>query len=87
MTSARYHDQLQSPLKTAIHWIEHVAKTNGAPHLRSVAVDLPLYQLYNLDCLAFVLIAVYFVLITIRAILQIAISFICHKSTSKVKKS
>lgn len=32
-----------------MHWVKHVAKNKGAPHLRSVAVELPFYALYNLD--------------------------------------
>lgn len=52
ITSDRYRDQLKTPLQTAIHWVKHVAKNKGAPHLRSAAVDLPFYVYYNLDVYA-----------------------------------
>lgn len=32
-----------------MHWVKHIAKNKGAPHLRSAAVDLPYYIYYNLD--------------------------------------
>lgn len=58
ITSDRYRDQIATPLEIGMHWVKHVAKNKGAPHLRSVAVDLPFYALYNLDVWAFVLLAV-----------------------------
>lgn len=56
--SDRFRDQLRTPLETGMHWVKHVAKNKGAPHLKSVAVDLPFYALYNLDVWAFILIIV-----------------------------
>lgn len=53
LSSDRFRDQPLTPLETAKHWVNHVAKNKGAPHLRSVAVDLPFYALYNLDVWAF----------------------------------
>lgn len=85
VTSDRYRDQLRSPLETGIHWVEHVAKNNGAPHLRCVAVELPFYQLYNLDCWAFVLIALYLTVIVLNAAIRMAISNI--STQSKLKRS
>lgn len=54
LISDRFRDQPLTPLETAIHYVKHVAKNKGAPHLRSVAVDLPFYALYNLDVWAFI---------------------------------
>ncbi|XP_031634155.1 UDP-glucuronosyltransferase 2B15-like isoform X2 [Contarinia nasturtii] len=54
LSSARFRDQLKSPLETAMHWVKHVAKNKGAPYLKSVSVDLPFYVLYNLDVWAFI---------------------------------
>lgn len=47
-----------TPLETGMHWVKHVAKNKGAPHLKSVAVELSFYQLYNLDVWAFILCAI-----------------------------
>lgn len=53
--SARLHDQMNTPMETAIHWVEHVAKFKGASHLRSAGLDLTYIAYYNLDCWAFIL--------------------------------
>nr|CAD7453224.1 unnamed protein product [Timema tahoe] len=47
--SAIFHDQPETPLERAVYWTEYVLRHGGAPHLRSVAVDLPLYQYLLLD--------------------------------------
>lgn len=49
LTSEYYRDRLASPLETALHYIKHVAKNKGAPHLHSPAVQFPTYVFYNLD--------------------------------------
>lgn len=50
-----YRDQIQTPLKTAVFWVNYVARHQGAPNLRSYSVELPIYALYNIDVWAFVL--------------------------------
>nr|CAD7437952.1 unnamed protein product [Timema bartmani] len=37
------------PKERAVYWTEYVLRHGGAPHLRSVAVDLPLYRYLLLD--------------------------------------
>lgn len=49
LVSDRFRDQPLTPLEIGMHYVKHVAKNGGAPHLRSVAVELPFYALYNLD--------------------------------------
>ncbi|KAI8437488.1 hypothetical protein MSG28_011807 [Choristoneura fumiferana] len=44
-----YHDRPVSPGKELVHWVEHVIKTGGAPHLRSPASMMPWYQKMFLD--------------------------------------
>lgn len=61
ITSDRYKDQIKTPTEIAVHWVKHVARNKGAPHLRSAAVDLPFYVYYNLD--------VYFVILAIIGLL------------------
>ncbi|CAB3371478.1 Hypothetical predicted protein [Cloeon dipterum] len=51
----RVHDQPQTPLERAVFWTEYVLRHNGAPHLRSAAVDLEWYQLHLLDVYAFLI--------------------------------
>ncbi|KAF2883475.1 hypothetical protein ILUMI_22717 [Ignelater luminosus] len=42
-------DQPMTGLEKAIWWIEYTIRHKGAKHLRSPAMDLPLYQYYLLD--------------------------------------
>ncbi|KAM3962161.1 UDP-glucosyltransferase 2-like [Aphomia sociella] len=49
-----YHDRPVSPGKELVHWVEHVVKTRGAPHLRSPALHVPFYQKCYLDLLALI---------------------------------
>jgi len=60
-SSAILRDEpLIGPNKAA-HWIEHVVKY-GSSHLRSPAVDLPLYRFLMLDVLAIIFIVAFLVL-------------------------
>ncbi|KAG7298068.1 hypothetical protein JYU34_018838 [Plutella xylostella] len=43
------------PLEMGVYWIEYVLRHKGAPHLRSPALDLPLYQYLLLDVVAIAL--------------------------------
>ncbi|XP_026328029.1 UDP-glucuronosyltransferase 2B15-like [Hyposmocoma kahamanoa] len=47
-----YHDRPVSPGKELVHWVEHVIKTKGAPHLRSPALHVPWYQKMYFDLAA-----------------------------------
>ncbi|CAH0678037.1 unnamed protein product [Spodoptera exigua] len=49
-----YHHRETKPGKTLVHWVEHVIETNGAPHLRSPALHVPVYQKLYLDLLALI---------------------------------
>ncbi|KAI4455030.1 rapsyn-related [Holotrichia oblita] len=45
-------DQPMTGLEKAVWWTEYVLRYNGAKHLRSPAVDMPLYEYFLLDVLA-----------------------------------
>ncbi|KAF2898602.1 hypothetical protein ILUMI_07578 [Ignelater luminosus] len=47
-----------SGLERAIWWTEYVIRHKGAKHLRSPALDLPLYQYFLLDVIGFCVLAV-----------------------------
>lgn len=73
-----------SPLDTAVYWIEYVIRHKGAPHLRSVAADLPWYQYLLLDvAIAFValILAIGFISLTLFKY----ILFKCLASISRKK--
>lgn len=39
-------------MNEAVWWIEYVVRNRGAPHLRPLGADLPLYQYLLLDVVA-----------------------------------
>ncbi|KAH8261354.1 hypothetical protein KR044_007860 [Drosophila immigrans] len=49
-----FRDRPLEPRKNAVYWIEYVIRHKGAPHMRSAGLDLPWYQFYLLDVIAFV---------------------------------
>lgn len=71
--SSRFHDQINTPLETAVFWVEYVARHGGCPHLRSSSIDFPFYKLYNLDVsvvLLLIILAPFLLLAKLWAILR-----------------
>lgn len=50
-----HHDQLLSPMDTAIFWIEYVIRNKGAAHLKSAGFSLPWYSYFCLDVAIFIM--------------------------------
>ncbi|KAK4872337.1 hypothetical protein RN001_014366 [Aquatica leii] len=50
-------DQPMTSLERAVWWVEYVIRHKGTKHLRSPALDIPLYQYYLLDVISVLLIA------------------------------
>lgn len=88
--SDRLRDQPVTPLELAKHWVKHVAKNKGAPHFKSVAVELSFFALYNLDVWAFMIgvaiLAIILLLKTFRAIISTVLAPF-SKSEDKLKKN
>lgn len=80
--SAIYHDRPIKPGAELVHWVNHVISTGGALHLRSPAVNVPLYQRLYLD-LIFTLIGI---LIITYIIFWMAIRKIKKNNTLKKKQ-
>ncbi|XP_031639883.1 UDP-glucuronosyltransferase 2B13-like [Contarinia nasturtii] len=85
LTSKRYRDLLKSPLETAIHWVEHVAKNKGAPHLKCAAVDLPFYVLYNLDVWFLLAVTGFSIVLVLKYIIHKIISMFTYNDKIKIK--
>ncbi|XP_043912542.1 2-hydroxyacylsphingosine 1-beta-galactosyltransferase-like isoform X2 [Protopterus annectens] len=51
--STLHHDQPQHALNRTVYWIEYLLRYDGARHLRPASLDIPFYQYYLLDVLAF----------------------------------
>lgn len=52
-------DEPMSGKDIAVYWIEYVIRHRDAKHLRVSARNLPFYQIYMLDVLAFVIMIVF----------------------------
>lgn len=59
-----FNDNLVHPMEEAMFWIEYVIRSNGAPHLKSNAVNMSLisYLLLDILIIPFSLIAIVYVL-------------------------
>ncbi|XP_078602710.1 UDP-glucuronosyltransferase 1A5-like [Branchiostoma floridae x Branchiostoma japonicum] len=84
--SRLHRDQPQSPMERAVWWIEHVIKHGGLPHLRARAVELPWYQYYLLDVVAFLLGIGTAVLGTVWYSCSFVCRMCCRKSSDKLKR-
>jgi len=73
--SAVIRNQPQSALDRAVYWTEYVIRHKGAPHLRSVAADLPWYQYLLLDVMFVLttgaLLVTFIVYLTLRTLYKI----------------
>lgn len=72
-----------SPLDTAIYWVEYVARHKGAPHMRTAAVNMPLYQYLLLDVIVFVLIVLLIFLTIIYKIMKCILNLVCKNKTKE----
>ncbi|KAL0818872.1 hypothetical protein ABMA28_008190 [Loxostege sticticalis] len=66
--SAIYHDRPLSPGDEVVHWVSHVIRTAGAPHLRSPALHVPWYQKMYLDLAAGVILALVVVVVIVKRV-------------------
>ncbi|KAK4313431.1 hypothetical protein Pmani_015225 [Petrolisthes manimaculis] len=88
------HHHPQKPLDHALWLIEHVADTQGAPHLKFSARHLNFFQFFGFDVLAFVAVGVFLlprllrvVCQLLRRLLQGVGSWVGRVSRPKMKKA
>ena len=79
-------DRRQTPLQEICDWIEYVLRHGGARHLRAQVFNIPWYQYYLLDVMAF-LVAIVTLLVMTMGLMYISLCHVCcNKSDSKAKK-
>ena len=59
-------DRPRTPLEKAGDWIEYVLRHGGARHLRPQVFNIPWYQYYLLDVMAFLVAVVILVVMVIK---------------------
>lgn len=79
--SARFRDQIKTPLDTAIYWVEYVARHKGCPHLRSSSIEFPFYKLHNLD----VSLVLLLIILAPFLLLKILCGKLCGKGNGKAQ--
>ena len=79
-------DSPRTPLEKTGDWIEYVLRHGGAQHLRAQVFNIPWYQYYLLDVMAFLVAMVIFVVMVIRMIFGYLCRVCCKKGESKAKK-
>lgn len=72
-------------LEKAVWWTEYVIRHKGAPHLRSPALDLPIYQYFLLDIIGFVLLVLGIGLFVLYKVLTIGFRFVFRSKQIKHK--
>lgn len=81
-----FRDRPTKPLDTAVYWTEYIIRYKGAPHLRSAAVDMPLYQYLLLDIIAFLLLVFFITIMLIYYGTKALYNTLCgSKSKKKLK--
>ena len=83
--SSLLKDRRRTPLEETCDWIEYVLRHGGARHLRPQVFNIPWYQYYLLDVMAFLVAIVALVGMVIWMTCRCLCRF-CRKSGSKPKK-
>lgn len=85
LVSERFRDQQNTPMETAIYWVEYIVRHKGAPHLRVAALDLSIFVNYSLDVIGFVAFSMIFVVYVLIKIVKRTISFATKNGNVKLK--
>ncbi|EFA01500.1 Ecdysteroid UDP-glucosyltransferase-like Protein [Tribolium castaneum] len=78
-------DQPMEALEKAVWWIEYVIRHDGAEHLRYAGVDMPFYQYFLLDVIAFIIATLALIFYVLRRIFKHVV--VCYKVVKNVLKS
>ncbi|KAL9957663.1 hypothetical protein ACROYT_G034586 [Oculina patagonica] len=79
-------DRRRTPLQETCDWIEYVLRHGGARHLRAQVFNIPWYQYYLLDVMAFLVAIVTLFVMVIRLACRCLCRVCCKKDDSKTKK-
>ncbi|XP_065199762.1 UDP-glucosyltransferase 2-like [Planococcus citri] len=80
-----FRDRPIAPLDEALYWSEYVLKYKGAPHMRTTAADMPLYQYLLLDVILSVICLFLAVIYSLKYLFKVIISTLCDRNPKKKK--
>jgi len=70
IASERFKDRPMSPADSVVYWTEYVLRHNGAPHLKSHALNLTWYQYFLVDVIITLLFIALIILFIIYYLLK-----------------
>ena len=79
-------DRRQTPLEEICEWIEYVQRHGGARHLKAQVFNIPWYQYYLVDVMAFLVAIVIMVVMVIRLTCRCLFRVVCKKGDIKTKE-
>ena len=79
-------DRERTPLQETGDWIEYVLRHGGARHLRAQVFNIPWYQYYLLDVVAFLVAMITLAVMVIRLTCSCICRLCCKKDKDKAKK-
>ncbi|KAL9957653.1 hypothetical protein ACROYT_G034576 [Oculina patagonica] len=79
-------DRRRTPLQETCDWLEYVLRHGGARHLRAQVFNIPWYQYYLLDVMAFLVAIATLVVMVIRLACRCLCHVCCKRGDSKTKK-
>lgn len=77
----------RAPEKEAADVVEYVQALRNLDHLKPRGLNLPFYQLYMLDVIFVILLAVVLLLFALKALLGFVVKLCCRGGTKKPKMS
>lgn len=90
LTSARFRDQMKSPLETAIYWVEYVARHKGAPHMHSASLNMSFISYHNIDVFVILGAALMVIILLTKRLMSMVFSLFKNSNSNapvKQKKS
>ena len=85
--SSLLKDRRRTPLQETCDWIEYILRHGGARHLRPQVLDIPWYQYYLLDVIAFIVAVATTVVMSIRLACRCLCRVCCRKVTTKQRRT
>ncbi|KAK3854863.1 hypothetical protein Pcinc_038698, partial [Petrolisthes cinctipes] len=76
-------DQPHTPAHKVTYWVRYVIRHSGARHLRSPLLDMPWYQVYNVDVWATVVVVILVTTTLLIGLLAKTVSLIWHHCRKK----
>ena len=84
--SSLLKDRRRTPLQEACDWIEYVLRHGGAKHLRPQVFNIPWYQYYLLDVIAFLVALVPVIVVAIWLKCRCLCRLCCKSKGMKPKR-